>query len=780
MSSKPEIVKEGWLKRVKNQKKRYFVLCFNKDSGAAQLQYYENERKFTSKALPKRTIFLQDCLGIISKVDLKHGHILVLYTKDDVFELTAETEELLNSWLNKLDKLHKMENTHKNLVESYYDLAWNVKVIPRGLGGIKNMTGSYKLCLKDDSLYFVNPTTQEVLNEEKLYHIRRYGHMDYCFFMEFGRLTSLGAGEIWMEVEDPLIAQKIHETLTRSARQDSAESIQRNQSVPKKPNRHSMVAYSSEKYAVELKNVKQNAINNNNTSVACSPKTRRLTSITNVFMKKKETSRADTKSMCAIPASNFAEGQDRSPRVSHLFSARSNATKDDEDSEEENKHYPRITPPVPTVPRRNKSSQSGSKEENISLQNEKKGADTLPRSEENVYTEINTETKRRRSVVKQNCNDVRKGYAAEKRRSASFPRNRSVSDADKRRLNSDVTSDGERTGDSGQDGGQESDKDEEDGYTSPPQKSHYLNMNPRQRLASDSSSEGPTTYVNVRQPPQPVDVYIKMSSPQTTPDLENTRTAARSPGFSHSSEDVSELVLGRSSYVNMAPQASRPSKIRGSSSTESADEMQMWDSGEETFDHLQRDDVTNEENVLSQSLSKQCYVNMSPGSVISDGGPLKKTQSQIHRSHGKSDYVNVNMNRSKSMGSKPHRPSPVFEITETSSGRSSDEESTGKPSPGSYVNMITTTNEANSSPDSSLSYENFMPHGSGENGVGRKVPLNYASVDFSEKNTSANGISIEPLSGRSSPSNYSKIDFKKSRGLADVSSTRERQLHGTQ
>ena len=92
---------------------------------------------------------------------------------------------------------------------------WNVKIIPRGLGDIKKMTGSYKLCLKDDSLFFVDPTTQEVLNEEKLYHIRRYGHMNYCFFMEFGRLTTLGAGEVWMEVEDPLIAQKIHETLSR-------------------------------------------------------------------------------------------------------------------------------------------------------------------------------------------------------------------------------------------------------------------------------------------------------------------------------------------------------------------------------------------------------------------------------------------------------------------------------------------------------------------------------------------------------------------------------------
>ena len=103
------------------------MLCFNKDNGAAQLQYYEHEKKFVSKSEPKRTIFLQDCLGIISKEDSKHGRILVLYTKEDVFKLTAETEEL-NSWLSDLDKLHKMENTNKNLDESKYGRLANFRL----------------------------------------------------------------------------------------------------------------------------------------------------------------------------------------------------------------------------------------------------------------------------------------------------------------------------------------------------------------------------------------------------------------------------------------------------------------------------------------------------------------------------------------------------------------------------------------------------------------------------------------------------------------------------
>jgi hypothetical protein len=94
-------------------------------------------------------------------------------------------------------------------------MVWKVTVVSRGLGGLKNVTGSYKLCLKDNTLYFVNPISQDIVIEEKLYHVRRFGYSDNHVFLEFGRSTTLGPGEIWMEVDDPLIAQKIEDSLSR-------------------------------------------------------------------------------------------------------------------------------------------------------------------------------------------------------------------------------------------------------------------------------------------------------------------------------------------------------------------------------------------------------------------------------------------------------------------------------------------------------------------------------------------------------------------------------------
>ena len=390
---------------------------------------------------------------------------------------------------------------------------------------------------------------------------------------------------------------------------------------------------------------------------------------------------------------------------------------------------------------------------------------SIQRCEENNYTEIKT---KRRSVIKQNCKDVRQGYVAEKRRTASDSRNRSASDADRRRIDSDKNSDGDRNCESDKDGGQESD----DGNDFPFQQSHYLNMKPRHRNTSDSSSEGPSPYHQVCPTTTP-DVYIKMTSPRATPNLESLRhgTHATHPSrSSHSSEDDHELDPGCCSYVNMSP-GRGISRAPGvcSSSNESADEMQVGDSDGETFDHLHRDDVTSDDN-LSQSMTEKCYVNMSPQAKPSS--PLKKSQSQTY--HGtKSDYVNVNMNRSKSMGSRPPRPSPVFEIVpESGSGKSSDEEA-GRHSPSSYVNI-----KPNSSDHPKVSYENFVP--AKKEGGARKDPaLHYASVEFSERASSTNGISREqPTGGRSSPANYSQIDFKKSRGLAVVSRQRER--HGPQ
>ena len=51
--------------------------------------------------------------------------------------------------------------------------------------------------------------------EVELVNIRRCGHADCFFFIELGRSAATGAGEMWIQVEDQIIAQNMHETILR-------------------------------------------------------------------------------------------------------------------------------------------------------------------------------------------------------------------------------------------------------------------------------------------------------------------------------------------------------------------------------------------------------------------------------------------------------------------------------------------------------------------------------------------------------------------------------------
>lgn len=71
--------------------------------------------------------------------------------------------------------------------------------------GVNNWTGNV-----DDPQY----ETIEI----SLGSIRRYGASHCIFYLEVGRVSKTGAGEIWMETADTLIAQNMHETISRVSR----------------------------------------------------------------------------------------------------------------------------------------------------------------------------------------------------------------------------------------------------------------------------------------------------------------------------------------------------------------------------------------------------------------------------------------------------------------------------------------------------------------------------------------------------------------------------------
>ncbi|XP_033640333.1 insulin receptor substrate 1-like isoform X2 [Asterias rubens] len=226
-----DIVKSGYLKKLKTMRKKFFVLRCESSTGPARLEYFDSEKKFRIGSLSKRTIDLKTCFNINKKSDSKHKHAIALYTRDDCFPIVADDENALNEWLQAL--LLQQQVDADGVPVPTFEHVWQVTVKPKGLGSSKGLSGNYRLCLTTTTINLVKMNCEDEDLEFSLSAIRRCGHSDCFFFMEVGRQSMTGAGEIWMQVEDTVIAQNIHEAslnAMRSISQQEEEMRPRSQS----------------------------------------------------------------------------------------------------------------------------------------------------------------------------------------------------------------------------------------------------------------------------------------------------------------------------------------------------------------------------------------------------------------------------------------------------------------------------------------------------------------------------------------------------------------------
>lgn len=229
------VKKCGYLRKQKHGHRRFFVLREPNERCPPRLEYYESEKKWRNKSAPKRVITLDSCLCVNKRADAKHKHLIALYTKDEYFAVAADDEQEQESWYVVLTeliaegKVYDSPTSTSSLVgfeEASYGLitpaisaykeVWQVNLKPKGLGQIKNLTGVYRLCLSSRKISFVKLNSETAAVSLLLMNIRRCGHSDSFFFIEVGRSAVTGPGEFWMQVEDSVVAQNIHETILRA------------------------------------------------------------------------------------------------------------------------------------------------------------------------------------------------------------------------------------------------------------------------------------------------------------------------------------------------------------------------------------------------------------------------------------------------------------------------------------------------------------------------------------------------------------------------------------
>ncbi|XP_077462023.1 insulin receptor substrate 2-like [Stigmatopora argus] len=226
------VKKCGYLRKQKHGHRRFFVLREPADRSPARLEYYESEKKWRNKSAAKRVISLDSCLCVNKRADAKHKHLIALYTKDEYFAVAADSEQDQESWYVVLtdllaegrvydspastSSLVGFEEANYGLVSpatATYKEVWQVNLKSKGLGQVKNLTGVYRLCLSSRTISFVKLNSETAAVCLQLMNIRRCGHSDSFFFIEVGRSAVTGAGEFWMQAEDSVVAQNIHETI---------------------------------------------------------------------------------------------------------------------------------------------------------------------------------------------------------------------------------------------------------------------------------------------------------------------------------------------------------------------------------------------------------------------------------------------------------------------------------------------------------------------------------------------------------------------------------------
>ncbi|KAM6909128.1 insulin receptor substrate 2-A [Xenentodon cancila] len=237
-----DIRKCGYLRKQKHGHKRFFVLRAASHLGPSRLEYYDSEKKFRNSlrtaaaaaaasgaavapSPPKRVIYLYQCFTVNKRADSKNKHLIALYTKDEYFAIVAENEQEQEDWYVAVSELmSEGKRGHldsDDLDDGYgtvtpgtvFKEVWQVNVKPKGLGQTKNLTGVYRLCLSTKTIHLVKLNSETPCVNLQLMNIRRCGHSESFFFIEVGRSSSIGPGEIWMQVDDSVVAQNMHETI---------------------------------------------------------------------------------------------------------------------------------------------------------------------------------------------------------------------------------------------------------------------------------------------------------------------------------------------------------------------------------------------------------------------------------------------------------------------------------------------------------------------------------------------------------------------------------------
>uniref|UniRef100_A0A0N5BDW2 IRS-type PTB domain-containing protein n=1 Tax=Strongyloides papillosus TaxID=174720 RepID=A0A0N5BDW2_STREA len=213
------------------------------------LEIYENEKMYKKKKVPKITIVLSHIFNVSDHWDPKLKRCINITTPDDIFFIKFKDEEM-DIWLSELKELivaaRACEFQRPFFTEQFFEAVWEGMIVDNPK--VKKKMTKYdkvpnicakstelnnrvvRLCYYPHSVVVCNrgitiqtsdlPESEfppfpksQFIEVEKIY-LSNYGSQENYVILRMGRSSTYGCCEIWIKMENNLVAQNAHNKLS--------------------------------------------------------------------------------------------------------------------------------------------------------------------------------------------------------------------------------------------------------------------------------------------------------------------------------------------------------------------------------------------------------------------------------------------------------------------------------------------------------------------------------------------------------------------------------------
>lgn len=213
------------------------------------LEIYENEKMYKKKKIPKITIVLSHVFNVSDHWDPKLKRCINITTPDDIFLLKFKDDEM-DSWLSELKETivaaRACEFQRPFFTEQFFEAVWEGVIV--GNPKVKKKMTKYdkvpnicakstelnnrviRLCYYPHSVIICNrgitiqtndlPESEfppfpksQFIEVEKIY-LSNYGSQENYVILRMGRSSIYGCCEIWIKMENNLVAANAHNKLS--------------------------------------------------------------------------------------------------------------------------------------------------------------------------------------------------------------------------------------------------------------------------------------------------------------------------------------------------------------------------------------------------------------------------------------------------------------------------------------------------------------------------------------------------------------------------------------